>query len=71
MADISLPLLPPLPGDCDGDGDVDLDDYGACFEPCLRGPGQGVAGPCTESDFDGDDDVDLADFGVFQFSFSS
>jgi len=54
----------PLPGDCDGDGDVDLDDL-ADFEPCLRGPGGGLAHGCDCFDFDANSDVDLFDFAEF------
>jgi hypothetical protein len=45
------------PGDCDADGDVDLNDYEA-FAACLDGP------------VDGDDDADLADFAEFQIAFT-
>ncbi len=56
-----------LPGDIDGDRDVDADDY-ALFAGCMAGPG--VTQPplqCEPADFEaadlsGDDDVDLADF---------
>ncbi|MCP4590359.1 MAG: hypothetical protein GY842_06430, partial [bacterium] len=55
-----------IPGDWDGNGDVDLADY-AEFPPCVTGPGGGPpAGGCTPFDFDGDGDIDLADVGSFQ-----
>ncbi|MHC5111571.1 MAG: hypothetical protein ACYTHJ_17025 [Planctomycetota bacterium] len=48
-------------GQCDDDGDIDLDDY-AAIDPCLTGPPSGgipVDCQCLDSDFD--DDVDLKD----------
>ena len=59
-----------VPGDCDGDGDVDLDDY-AAFEECLLGPGGGIPDPdCVCFDLDGSGAVDLKDFAEFQASFT-
>lgn len=57
------------PGDCDGDGDVDLVDF-ADFQLCFTGPGGSVSAGCECADFDGDGDVDLTDFGSFQLSFT-
>ncbi|MCK4659437.1 MAG: hypothetical protein KAV82_07935 [Phycisphaerae bacterium] len=66
------------PGDFDGDGDVDLDDY-AVFVDCMPGPDTPptptipeVTGQmCLDAfDFDKDEDVDLNDFGAFQGHFS-
>ncbi|MCH7702211.1 MAG: hypothetical protein IID37_11030 [Planctomycetes bacterium] len=54
-------------GDCDVDGDVDLDDY-ADFEPCLRGPGGGLAAGCGCADLDCDNDADLRDFAALQIA---
>ncbi len=59
-----------LPGDWDGDGDVDADDY-AQFESCYTGPGSAALGPgCDTFDFDSEQDVDLADFAEFQRFFN-
>jgi hypothetical protein len=58
-----------VPGDCDGDGDVDLLDY-VCFESCLLGPDSGLGSGCGPFDIDGDGDVDLADFAGFQGAFT-
>jgi hypothetical protein len=59
-----------LPGDWDGDGDVDLEDY-AHFSQCVTGPAGGAMGPgCSAFDFDGDVDVDLADFHDLQSGFT-
>lgn len=57
-----------LPGDCDRDGDVDLDDYG-CFVACVLGPGQGLLPDCEPFDFDGDGDVDIGDYATFGTQF--
>jgi hypothetical protein len=58
------------PQDADGDGDVDLSDYGD-FLNCYNGPenswpnlpGNDVICPCMDSDHDAD--VDLTDYGAF------
>jgi hypothetical protein len=58
------------PGDWDGDGDVDLIDYGH-FADCITGPGGGPMGPgCNAFDFNTDTDVDAADFATFQQHFT-
>jgi PKD repeat protein len=57
---------PPMPGDRDGDLDVDADDL-VQFSACRTGPSTGSVAPgCEWADFDPDNDVDLSDFGVFQ-----
>jgi hypothetical protein len=58
-----------VPGDCDCDGDVDLDDYVA-FESCLLGVGGGVAPECECFDLDDDGQVTVTDFAVFQVTFT-
>ena len=59
-----------LPGDWDGDGDVDIADY-AEFAGCLTGPDGGPLGPgCSLFDFDSDVDVDLGDMTAFQGYFT-
>jgi hypothetical protein len=59
------------PGDCEADGDTDLDDYEA-LAACLDGPGGGssAVGGCECTDFDGDGDTDLTDFAEFQAEFT-
>ncbi len=56
-------VLPP--GDLDGDGDVDLSDFGI-FQACLSGSGMLRPPGCEDADLDGDFDVDGDDFGDFQ-----
>jgi hypothetical protein len=59
-------------GDWNGDGLVDLSDYGA-FAPCLDLSGPGLPAPSDGCravfDFNGDDDVDLGDFRAFLATF--
>jgi hypothetical protein len=55
------------PQDADGDGDVDLTDYGQ-FLSCYAGPENPWLGPdalCACFDADNDLDVDLSDYGIF------
>ncbi len=60
-----------LPGDFDGDGDVDLFDFEAHLD-CRTGPGNtGLSAECSALDFDGDNDVDLADLRNLQVAFGS
>ncbi len=55
-------LYPPARlGDADGDGDVDLDDFGV-FAPCYGGA---ITPGCEMMDFDGDSDVDEDDYQAF------
>ena len=53
-----------IPGDCDGDGDVDQSDFG-CFQRCLSGEWVSYKPSCGSADLDIDGDVDLNDFQVF------
>ncbi|MCH7527481.1 MAG: hypothetical protein IID39_08595 [Planctomycetes bacterium] len=57
------------PGDFDGDGDVDLDDFER-FLTCVTGPDGGVLPDCDPGDFDTDNDVDFTDFAAFQRAFT-
>ena len=59
----------PVLGDCDGDSDVDLDDF-AILSPCLAGPDVGIAPSCACADLTGDSDADLEDFAAFQQVFA-
>ena len=61
----------PVPGDFDGDRDVDQSDFGR-FQTCITGPGvqQFDLVNCANALLDGDVDVDQDDFGVFQGCFS-
>jgi hypothetical protein len=57
-------------GDLDGDGDVDLADFGA-FQICFTGVGGTFGDGCGPADFDEDFDIDLSDFGGFQLAFGT
>lgn len=59
----------PVPGDQDGDSDVDMDDFGA-FQACLSGPGAMVGSPCLWADLENDGDVDSLDLAKFRACFS-
>ncbi|MBK9126314.1 MAG: M6 family metalloprotease domain-containing protein [Phycisphaerales bacterium] len=58
-----------MPGDCDGDFDVDIDDF-ADFVPCFFGPELPLGTGCECFDLDPDTDVDLVDFAAFQRAFT-
>lgn len=64
---VQVVVVQSLPGDCDGDGDVDLADH-AGLDACLGGPDVGFGFDCDCFDFDLDGDVDLEDFAGFQAS---
>ena len=61
---------PRVPGDLDGDLDVDAGDF-VLFADCLNGPGVAYPVGCDAADLEGvgDGDVDLADFALFQAAF--
>ncbi len=54
-----------VPGDFDGDTDVDQADLNA-FTLCAAGPAIPVTGTCALKDLDYDNDVDQSDFGILQ-----
>jgi gluconolactonase len=55
-----------VPGDFDGDGDVDVTDIGQ-FDVCMTGANAGPVAPgCELVDVDTDGDVDMTDFGLTQ-----
>ncbi|MBI4716982.1 MAG: hypothetical protein HY763_04200 [Planctomycetes bacterium] len=58
-----------MPGDANGDGDVDLGDY-IVFQSCFAHPGAGYVPACAVFDADGDTNVDLSDFLEFQNRFT-
>ncbi|MBN1492120.1 MAG: fibronectin type III domain-containing protein [Phycisphaerae bacterium] len=69
MASI-LDYLLECAADLDGDGDVDLADFGI-FAGCFNGPNRiPVGSNCGPADLDSDTDVDLADFGMFSACFN-
>jgi hypothetical protein len=55
---------PVVPGELDGDGDVDQADFGL-LQACLVGSGQSYGPGCDPADLDSDGDVDQDDFEVF------
>jgi hypothetical protein len=60
--------MPTIPGDVDGDGVVDVDDY-VLFSDCIVGPDDPLPPDCETADVDGDSDVDLDDFKQMQIAF--
>jgi len=55
-----------MPGDTDGDCDVDQEDFGL-LQACFSGPGVPQTDPgCVFVRMDGDDDVDSSDFTLFR-----
>jgi hypothetical protein len=67
--DVTLHIEGVVPGDCDLDGDADLDDFHD-LEACLLGPGGGIGPACRCFDFDNSGNVDLGDFAAFQAAFT-
>jgi len=59
-----------VPGDLDGDGDVDNDDF-AIFADCMSGPDIPYSLGCDAADLNVDGDVDVADFAEFQLHFGT
>ncbi len=60
--DVGCPL--PIPGDFDGDYDVDQEDFGH-LQQCLSGEATPHGSGCTDADADSDGDVDAADVALF------
>jgi len=58
-----------VPGDCDGDGDVDLDDH-ADFVDCILGPAADLGSDCDCFDLEPNGHVDLGDYATFQVNFT-
>lgn len=62
-----LTVVPPrqVPGDVDGDRDVDLEDFGV-VQACMTAPDEAQDDPaCIRAKLDSDDDVDDVDIGLF------
>jgi hypothetical protein len=55
--------------DFDGDGDVDIRDFGR-FSECASTGSEPMTPGCLAGDSDGDGDVDFVDFGAFQRRFT-
>ena len=66
---VTLAGSPTWPGDLDGDGDVDIDDF-SLFADCMNGPEIPHPPECDDADFDVDGDIDLEDFAAFQAAFT-
>lgn len=65
-------VIPSVPGDIDGDDDVDLADF-VQFSQCFGGPQSPSFGTCAKAVsayLDDDGDVDLVAFAVFQVIFT-
>ena len=58
-----------IPGDADGDGDVDIADFMAMME-CFTGSNGQAGDGCGMFDFDGDGDIDLSDQVALQSAFT-
>lgn len=71
VASITQPIVGcgEIPGDTDGDDDIDLVDF-AEIQLCYTGPGGTATDECGCVDSDGDGDVDLVDFAAFQIAFT-
>src|SRR6476619_7640480 len=55
-----------IPGDFDGDGDVDHDDFSIFAGCATRATVPQANSSCLVADFDHDNDVDMRDFGTWQ-----
>lgn len=58
------------PGDIDGDGDADFDDY-EWLADCLTGPSAAILSGCHAADLDRNARVDMADVALFQQAFGA
>ncbi len=63
--ELTIPASAAVPGDADGDGDVDAFDLGI-WQTQFGSSGDGL-----DADFDGDGDVDAFDLGLWQTNFGS
>ncbi len=62
----------PIPGDFNGDRNVDSEDYDTFTLDCFTGPDGGPIDPaCTPGDFDEDDDVDCDDWDQFVLAWTA
>lgn len=61
---VTLVVLQGIPGDFDGDSDVDQEDFGR-FQACLTGIAGGVPAGCERANLDFDNDVDKNDYQKF------
>jgi hypothetical protein len=64
---VFIPFAQGKPGDADGDGDVDLDDF-VILKTNFGTPSGATA---ATGDFDGDGDVDLDDFVILKSNFGT
>ena len=69
MSNAAFAIADCAAGDFNGDGSIDLADFGP-WEACLGAPGDPAGPGCETGDFDSDGDVDLVDFAELQVAFT-
>jgi len=60
---------PPIPADCDNDGDVDEADFDILLD-CTTGRSRTAGARCEPADLDANGDIDQTDAAIYQRCFS-